>query len=99
LSVARGSGPQLEQPCRAGEIGLPHAGQFGLMRYNHVMNDSGLHIRCQRCGTEMEMRDPAPGGTWTPDQYWVCPRCGRHFWSTYPPPSRDKAKPAAESSS
>ena len=25
------------------------------------MNDAGLHIRCQRCGAEMEMRDPGPG--------------------------------------
>ena len=25
------------------------------------MSDAGLHIRCQRCGTEMEMRDPGPG--------------------------------------
>lgn len=45
----------------------------------------------------MELRDPAPGQPWPPDQFWVCPRCARHFWSTYPqPPARDKtAKPAA----
>ena len=30
--------------------------------------------------------DPQPGMPWTPDQFWVCPRCGRHFWTTYPPP-------------
>ncbi len=56
------------------------------------MTDVDLHIRCQRCGTEMEMRDPGPGMAWTPDQFWVCPRCGRHFWSTYPPPNREKTK-------
>jgi hypothetical protein len=56
------------------------------------MNELGLTIRCQRCGDEMELRDPAPGMPWTPDQFWVCPRCGRHFWSTYPPP---KPKPVA----
>jgi len=50
------------------------------------MNHAGLHIRCQRCGAEMEMRDPGPGMPWTPDQFWVCNACGRHFWTTYPPP-------------
>jgi hypothetical protein len=34
----------------------------------------------------MEMRDPAPGTAWKPDQFWVCPRCGRHFWTTYTAP-------------
>jgi hypothetical protein len=33
---------------------------------------------------------------WTPDQFWVCNRCGRHFWTTYPPPAQPKAKPATE---
>lgn len=54
------------------------------------MNYAGLQIRCQRCGAAMEMRDPGPGTPWTPDQFWVCNACGRHFWTTYPPP-----KPAA----
>jgi len=54
------------------------------------MNHAGLHIRCQRCGAEMEMRDPGPGMPWTPDHFWVCNACGRHFWTTYQPP-----KPAA----
>jgi DNA-directed RNA polymerase subunit RPC12/RpoP len=54
---------------------------------------SQLHIRCMRCGTEMEMRDPGPGRPWTPDQFWVCNKCGRHFWTTYPPPKVD-APPA-----
>jgi hypothetical protein len=45
-----------------------------------------LEIACQRCGEQMEMKDPAPGGAWRPDQFWVCPRCGRHFWSTYVAP-------------
>jgi transposase-like protein len=51
----------------------------------------------------MEMRDPGAGMPWAPDQFWVCPRCGRHFWSTYstpaPAPAKpeaDKAKPAAD---
>ena len=43
-----------------------------------------LQMRCQRCGAQMEMRDPAPGTPWKPDQFWVCPRCGRHFWTTHP---------------
>src|SRR5436190_754375 len=61
-----------------------------------AMTDAVLHNRCQRCGTEMDMRDPGPGMAWTPDQFWVCPKCGRHFWSTYPPPKREEAaKPAA----
>src|SRR6266487_3210240 len=60
-----------------------------------TMTDVELHIRCQRCGTQMDMRDPGPGMPWAPDQFWVCPKCGRHFWSTYPPPKREEAKPAA----
>jgi hypothetical protein len=56
------------------------------------------HIRCQRCGAQMELRDPAPDKPWTPDQFWVCPRCGRHFWSTFPTPG-EKPKPVAEPAS
>jgi ssDNA-binding Zn-finger/Zn-ribbon topoisomerase 1 len=61
------------------------------------MSEELPKIDCQRCGTAMDMKDPAPGMPWTPDQYWVCPKCGRHFWSTYPPPgAKDKPeKPAA----
>ena len=55
------------------------------------MSDVGIQIRCMRCGTQMDMRDPGPDQAWTPDQFWVCPKCGKHFWTTYPPP---KAKPA-----
>ncbi len=58
------------------------------------MSDVGIHIRCMRCGTQMDMRDPGPDMPWTPDQFWVCPKCGRHFWTTYPPPNREKPKPA-----
>ncbi len=58
-----------------------------------AMSDVDLQIRCMRCGTQMEMRDPGPGMPWTPDQFWVCNNCGRHFWTTYPPP---KPKAAAE---
>jgi len=43
----------------------------------------------------MEMKDPAPGGAWQADQFWVCPRCGRHFWSTYPAPATAAQPPAA----
>lgn len=63
------------------------------------MSEIGLHIRCQRCGAQMEMKDPTPDRPWTPDQFWVCPKCGRHFWSTYPPPNREKVKPAGEPAS
>jgi DNA-directed RNA polymerase subunit RPC12/RpoP len=59
------------------------------------MSEVDIRIRCQRCGEQMDLRDPAPGMPWPPDQFWVCPKCGRHFWTTYPPPARDKAKPAA----
>ena len=61
------------------------------------MSDVEYHIRCQRCGAEMDMRDPGPGMPWTPDQFWVCPTCGRHFWSTYASakPVVAAAKPAA----
>jgi transposase-like protein len=50
------------------------------------MTANGFRMRCQRCGADMEMRDPEPGGPWKPDQFWVCPRCGRHFWTTYTSP-------------
>ena len=48
----------------------------------------------------MDMRDPAPGAPWVPQQFWVCPRCGRHFWTTYAtatpaPPKKEEAAPAA----
>ena len=58
------------------------------------MSELGLRIRCQRCGAQMELRDPVSVETWRPDQFWVCPTCGRHFWTTYPPP-----KPAASPAS
>jgi len=59
--------------------------------------DVEIRIRCQRCGTQMELKDPAPGTPWTPDQYWVCAACGRHFWTTYATSTtKEKAKDAAE---
>jgi ribosomal protein L37E len=60
------------------------------------MADQALHIRCQRCGESMTLCDPAPGTPWKPDQFWVCPGCGRHFWSTYATaPGEKPAAPAA----
>ena len=59
------------------------------------MTEPGLQIRCQRCGEPMDLVDPAPGQPWTPQQYWVCPACGRHFWSTYPSPTGRAASPPA----
>ena len=38
------------------------------------------------CGAFMDLTDPGPGQTWTPDQFWTCLACGRHFWTTYPAP-------------
>jgi len=61
------------------------------------MADFDLKIKCQRCGEQMEMKDPVPGQPWRPDQFWVCPRCGRHFWTTYanpPAPPATAAPPA-----
>jgi rRNA maturation protein Nop10 len=70
------------------------------------MSSATLKMRCQRCGEQMEMRDPMPGGPWKPDQFWVCPACGRHFWTTYanapksdppePPAPKADAAPAKE---
>jgi len=57
------------------------------------MADVALHIRCQRCGAQMDLRDPAPGTPWQPNQFWVCPKCSRHYWTTYP--SQPGAAPAA----
>jgi DNA-directed RNA polymerase subunit RPC12/RpoP len=72
-----------------------------------VMPQIDLKIRCQRCGEQMEMKDPAPDKPWQPEQFWVCPRCSRHFWTTYanPPVSAGTAgagsttPPAPEGSS
>ena len=58
-----------------------------------------LRMRCQRCGTQMEMRDPAPGAAWKPDQFWVCPRCGRHFWTTHTAPPKPPATETGTKSS
>jgi len=54
------------------------------------VSDVGLQLRCQRCGIPMELRDPNPEAGWAPQQFWVCPRCGRHFWTTYPAPAKDR---------
>jgi ribosomal protein L37E len=59
-----------------------------------MADTSDLRIRCQRCGDQMDMKDPAPGTPWRPEQFWVCRRCGRHFWTTYAaPPAKGQAKP------
>ena len=62
------------------------------------MHDVQIHIRCQRCGHQMELNDPGPDDAWTPQQFWECRECGRHFWTTYPPPKKPVppkvAKPA-----
>ena len=52
------------------------------------MHDVKVQIRCQRCGNQMELKDPGPDDTWTPQQFWECQACGRHFWTTYPPPKK-----------
>lgn len=52
-----------------------------------------VKIACQRCGEPMTMTDPGPGDAWRPDQYWVCLKCGRHFWSAYPDPSAPAVAP------
>ena len=54
------------------------------------MSDSDIHIRCQRCGTQMDLKDPALGTPWPPQQFWKCPKCGRNFWTTFPPPKPPK---------
>ena len=64
------------------------------------MTDVERHIRCQRCGAEMEMRDPGPGMPWAPDQFWVCPSAaaisGRLTRPDRARRTADKAKPATE---
>ena len=50
------------------------------------MSEAGVHMRCQRCGNQMDLRDPPPGTPWQPNQFWVCPKCSRHYWTTYPSP-------------
>ena len=44
----------------------------------------------------MDLTDPAPGDPWPPQQFWECPQCNRHFWTTYPAAKpAPKPKPAA----
>ena len=60
------------------------------------MSDVGVKVRCQRCGDQMDLRDPPPGTPWQPNQFWVCQKCGRHYWTTYPTqPGATAAAPAA----
>lgn len=68
--------------------------------YHAAVPDDLPSLRCQRCGTVMDLRDPAPGAPWAAQRCWVCPSCGRHFWTTYPAPkpatpAKDTAAPAA----
>jgi DNA-directed RNA polymerase subunit RPC12/RpoP len=81
---------RVDRPAARTIAGIMNALCYRIAR----MSEAELHIRCMRCGAQMEMRDPAPDRPWTPDQFWVCPRCGRHFWTTYPPPNREKPKAA-----
>jgi transposase-like protein len=58
------------------------------------MDHPDVSVRCQRCGSQMDLSDPGPDDPWPPQQYWECPQCNRHFWTTYPP--LKAAKPAAK---
>ncbi len=57
------------------------------------MDEAQIEIRCQRCGAQMSQKDPLTRENWPAQQFWECPECGRHFWTTYPPPK--PPKPAA----
>lgn len=46
------------------------------------MKEILLSVRCQRSGTFMDLADPGPDEAWTLCQFWVCPACDRHFWTT-----------------
>ena len=41
----------------------------------------------------MDLKDPGPNDPWPPQQFWECPACNRHFWTTYPPVKPAKPKP------
>ena len=45
----------------------------------------------------MDLQDPGPEDPWPPQQFWECPKCNRHFWTTYPPvkPAKPAPKPDA----
>ena len=62
-----------------------------------AMNHPDVSVRCQRCGAQMDLTDPAPEDPWPAQQFWECPQCNRHFWTTYPAvkPAKPAAKPAA----
>ena len=60
------------------------------------MHDVQIQIRCQRCGNQMELKDPGPDDAWTAQQFWECQACGRHFWTTYPPPKKPAPPKAAK---
>lgn len=60
------------------------------------MDHPDVSVRCQRCGAQMDLRDPGPDDPWPPQQFWECPDCNRHFWTTYPALKPAKPKPAAD---
>ena len=47
----------------------------------------GVWTKCQSCSEILTVMS-------LEKNFWVCPKCGRHFWTTYPPPNREKPKPA-----
>ena len=59
------------------------------------MDHPDVSVRCQRCGAPMELKDPGPEDPWQPQQFWECPACNRHFWTTYPPAKKAKPAPKA----
>ncbi len=63
-----------------------------------AMDHPDVSVRCQRCGSQMDLKDPGPEDPWPPQQFWECPQCSRHFWTTYPPvkPAKPAPKPRAE---
>ena len=62
------------------------------------MDHLDVSVRCQRCGTQMDLTDPGPEDPWPPNQFWECPTCNRHFWTTYPPQKPAKPAPQAAAS-
>jgi hypothetical protein len=53
--------------------------------YNREVSATDIQVRCQRCGTLIDLRDPAPGAPGKPNSFGPA-QAASDIWSTYPAP-------------
>ena len=78
----RGTAPSRMDPGTQGARGAypqtsvlwPSTGGAARITYNPHVTAADIHLRCQRCGTDMDLARPRAGiALGSPDQFWVCP--------------------------